>query len=190
MWNDGQYILWQHIAQLFYQDAENGLKLLPRITYDHIRLNSYSTMRVNLAAQVLSATVAAVMRSFGSPDATATAKLCEMMDSFFDCLNVRSTTEYQRKRKPFLAPYTSVNDQRFAWLENDFLGYLRDWKESIANRPGAFSNNARSRMFISWQTHEGLQITTHSVAEATKFLLNEVCVDAVCIDREILSGFC
>ena len=82
-------------------------------------------------------------------------------------------TEYQRKRKPFLAPYTSVNDQRFAWLENDFLGYLRDWKESIANRPGAFSNNARSRMFISWQTHEGLQITAHSVVEATKFLLNE-----------------
>ena len=82
-------------------------------------------------------------------------------------------TEYQRKRKPFLAPYTSVNDQRFAWLENDFLGYLRDWKESIANRHGEFSNNARSRMFISWQTHEGLQITAHSVVEATKFLLNE-----------------
>ena len=27
-------------------------------------------------------------------------------------------------------------------------------------------------MFISWQTHEGLQITAHSVVEATKFLLN------------------
>ena len=50
MWNDGQYILWQHIAQLVYQDAENGLKLLPRITCDHIRMNSYSTMRVNVAA--------------------------------------------------------------------------------------------------------------------------------------------
>ena len=97
MWNDGQYILWQHIAQLFYQDAENGLKLLPIITYDHIRLNSYSMMRVNLAAQVLSATVAAVMRSFGSPDATATAKLCEMMDSFFVCLNVRSTVPKEKK---------------------------------------------------------------------------------------------
>ena len=77
MWKDGQYILWQHIAQLFYQDAENGLNLLPRITYEHIRLNSYSRVPVNLAAQVLSATVAAVMRSFGSLDATATAKLCK-----------------------------------------------------------------------------------------------------------------
>ncbi|KAK3720685.1 hypothetical protein QZH41_003450 [Actinostola sp. cb2023] len=51
MWNDGNYILWQHIVQLFYQDSESGLKLLPRITYDHIKLNSYYTMRVNLAAQ-------------------------------------------------------------------------------------------------------------------------------------------
>ena len=65
----------------------------------------------------------------------------KMMDPFFDCLNVCSTTEYQRKRKPFLAPYTSVNDQRFVWLKNDSLGYLRDWKESIANHPGEFSNN-------------------------------------------------
>ena len=29
MWNDGNYVLWQHIVQLFYQDVENGLKLMP-----------------------------------------------------------------------------------------------------------------------------------------------------------------
>lgn len=92
-------------------------------------------MRVNLAAQVLSASVAAVLRSFGTPDMQGTAKLCSMIDSFFDCLNVRSTTEHVRKRKPFLAPYTAVNDPRFTWLETDFLGYLRDWKESITNHP-------------------------------------------------------
>lgn len=36
MWNNGLFILWQHISQLFYQDVESGLKLLPKITYDHI----------------------------------------------------------------------------------------------------------------------------------------------------------
>ena len=51
MWNDGKYILWQHIAQLFYEDTDNGLKLLPKLSQDHIKLNSYSVMRVNLAAQ-------------------------------------------------------------------------------------------------------------------------------------------
>ena len=173
MWNDGQYILWQHITQLFYEDAENGLKLLPKLTQDHIKLNSYSVMRVNLAAQVLSATVSAVLTTFGSPESSGTAKLCEMVDSFFDCLNVRSTTEHQRKRKPFLAPYTSVDDERFHWLETTFLGYLNSWKQSTENRPGEFTQNARSKMFLSWQTHEGFQITTFSVIEATKFLLHE-----------------
>ena len=69
-------------------------------------------MRVNLAAQVLSASVAAVLKEFGPPEAVETAKLCEMMDAFFHSLNVRSTTEYQKKRKPFLAPYRSGDDER------------------------------------------------------------------------------
>ena len=47
-----------HMVQLFYKDVENGLKLMPRLTYDHIKLKSYSTMGVSLAAQ--SSIVAAV----------------------------------------------------------------------------------------------------------------------------------
>ena len=172
MWNDELFILWQHIAQMFYQDIDNGLKLLPKLTYDHINLNSYSVMRVSLAAQVLSASVAAVLKSFGPAGAAATAKFCEMVDSFFDCMNVRSTTEHETKRKPFLAPYTSVEDERFQWLV-EFLEYLRRWKESTDNRPGNFTQNARSRMFISWQTYEGFKITVNSSIEATKFLLQE-----------------
>ena len=56
---------------------------------------------------------AAVLRSFGPPEAEGTAKYCEMVDGFFDCLNVRSTTEHQRKRKPFLAPYHDSQDSRY-----------------------------------------------------------------------------
>lgn len=81
-------------------------------------------MRVSLATQVLSASVAAVLKSFGPAEAAATSKFCEMVESFFDCLNVRSTSEYERKRKPFLAPYKSVDDDRFQWLM-DFLEYLK-----------------------------------------------------------------
>ena len=112
MWNDGLYVLWQHITSIVYEDFDNGLKLLPKITYEHVNLNAYSVMRVNLAAQVLSSTMAAVLKAFGPPEAAGTAKLCEMVDGFFDCLNVRSKTEHVRKRKPFLAPYTSLQDER------------------------------------------------------------------------------
>ena len=53
------------------------------------------------------------------------------------------------------------------------LFYLKQWKESTLNRPGNFTANARSRMFLSWQTYVGLKITSYSVVEATKFLLDE-----------------
>lgn len=173
MWDGGHYVLWQHIVQMFFQDLESGLKLLPQITADHIKLNAYSTMCVNLAAQVLSASVSAVLKAFGTPDTAGTAKLCGMVDSFFDCLNVRCTYEHERKRKPFLAPFTSTEDPRFTWLEGEFLKYLKDWKKSTLDRPGNYTANARSRMFLSWQTYEGFQITTCSVIEATNFLLQE-----------------
>ena len=55
----------------------------------------------------------------------------------------------------------------------DLLDYLRLWKESTDNRPGNFTQNARGRMFLSWQTYEGIKMTAHSAIEATKFLLQE-----------------
>ena len=131
MWIDGDFIIWQHIIQLYNDDLENGLKLLPRITSDHIRLTLYSVMRVNLAAQILSSTVSSVLQNFGSPGSSGTSKYCQMFDQFFDCLNVRSLKEYKRKRKPMLAPYTDIGDARFQFMENDFLGHFQQWKRSV-----------------------------------------------------------
>ncbi|CAB4040485.1 Hypothetical predicted protein, partial [Paramuricea clavata] len=137
-------------------------------------------MRVNLAAQVLSASVAAVLKEFGPPEAAGTAKFALMMDKFFDCLNVRSDSEHKIKRKPYLAPYTSLVDERFSWLENEFLSYFKAWKKSTTDRVGNFTPNARSKMFISWQTYEELaykqlndtkeidQIFLHNLIELSK----------------------
>ena len=51
-WKD---ISWQHITNLYYQDRRPGvgLTLLPKIKLEHIKLNSFSKMRVDLATQVL-----------------------------------------------------------------------------------------------------------------------------------------
>ena len=173
MWNDGFFLIWQHILYLYHQDQENGLKIIPIISGDHVRLNSYSQMRVDLAAQILSATMSTVLEQFGPQEASQTASFCRMMDHFFDCLNVRNLEEHTRKQKPYLAPYTDVNDNRFHFLENEFLVYFDNWKHSTINRPGEFTTNARAKMFISWQTHEGQKITVYSLIEAVKFLLQE-----------------
>ena len=125
MWNNGSYIVWDHIRQAYASDLESGLKSLPKLTSDHVNLNSYSVMHVNLAVQVLSATMSSVLTSFGPPDVAGAAKFCGMLDKFFDCMNVRSLTEHERKHKPMLVPYTDINNERFTWLE-----YFKSWKES------------------------------------------------------------
>ena len=96
-----------------------------------------------------------------------------MLDKFFDCLNVKNTVAASTKCKPFLKPYNSLNDERFAWLINNFLQYFEDWKQSIDERPGQFTPNAKANMFISRQTFEGVKLTVHSSIELIQYLLNE-----------------
>ena len=173
MWNNGFFLLWSHIAHTYYEDLESGLKLVNKLISDHINLTSYSVTRVNLAAQVLSETVGNVLNHFGPEEATGTGKFCLMMDKFFYCLNVRNTKEHITKRKPFLKPYEFTDDVRFVWLD-EFLNYFKLWKDSIEERNYAnYSDNAKSKMFISWQSYEGLQITDFSFKEVCKFLLQQ-----------------
>lgn len=50
---------------------------------------------------------------FKNPDTEETQKFVAMVDRFFDCLNVRSKTEWALKRKPDLKPYSTSDDDRF-----------------------------------------------------------------------------
>jgi hypothetical protein len=61
---------------------------------DHIVLTSFSRMKARLAVQVLSKSVAIALRESGKEDVTGIAEFCEMMNGFFDSINVRSLTEY------------------------------------------------------------------------------------------------
>ena len=50
-------ILWSHVQSLYHRDSgamkiAGGLSLVPKLTYEHIYLTSFSKMRVDLAAQV------------------------------------------------------------------------------------------------------------------------------------------
>ena len=98
---------------MYFMDAESPLKLLPNITFDHISLTPYSVMRVDLAAQILSSTMASVLSHHGGNELSGTSKYCDMTDQFFDCMNVQSVSEHIRKHKNKVAPYTNIDDERF-----------------------------------------------------------------------------
>jgi len=105
MWNSGNFVLWSHISDLFYANFEHGLHLLPKLTYDHIKLTPYSVMNVRLAAQVLSTSVSKVLDQYGLQGSTETARFCLMMDTFFDIVNIRNTNEHLHKQKPNLSRF-------------------------------------------------------------------------------------
>jgi hypothetical protein len=104
MWNDGQYVLFRHIAGLYYSDQEFGLHALPKFTLDHIVLTSYSKMKVKLTTEILSRSVV-TLRESDNKEVLGTAMVCQMLNDFFDCTNVRSTTEYTRNRNMMIKPY-------------------------------------------------------------------------------------
>lgn len=95
MWNDSD-IIWNHLTRLV--DDELALKLLPKLSTEHVKLNSYSSMRVRLATQILSDSVGKVLTNSNYySDTYATGELCLMMDKFFDIMNIRNEDEWKIK---------------------------------------------------------------------------------------------
>ena len=62
-----------------------------------------------------------------------------------------------------------VNDRRFSWLGNVFLKSFQDWLNSVQQHQENFTKDADQKMFISWQTYEGLKISVSSIIETTQF---------------------
>ena len=71
-------ILWNSIADIFYEDRSYGLHFLPKITYEHIKLTSYSIMNVELTAHVLNFGVSNIWLNYALADAAKTAKLMDI----------------------------------------------------------------------------------------------------------------
>ena len=170
MWNDGKYLVWRHIRDILSLNTR-GPKVVPRIREEHVNLTSHSKMKVNLAVQTLSETNAKFLKEKFGPEHHGTSKFCEMMNKFFDIMNVKRKDEYIEQRNWNIRQFDSPNDDRLQWLRNDFLKYFADWEKSIAEREG-FDAKDKEKMFISRQTMEGLKITVYSVIESVQYLLN------------------
>ena len=63
----------------------------------------------------------------------------------FDTMNTQNNQSLKFEWKPMLAPFRSVNDQRFSWLHNVFLKLFQDWLNSFQKRQGNFESDALAR---------------------------------------------
>ncbi|XP_071855159.1 uncharacterized protein [Apostichopus japonicus] len=172
---NGKPIQWIHLLQLQEWDKGRkrqtpGLVLLPKLSYEHLHLNPGLQMKVSLAAQVMSKTVANALQLKDSLVYSSTIKFILMVNKFLDCLNVGSTSLWLKKKNTDIKPYTSVDDERLVWLTEEFLGFLKEWTEEGEHLPG-LTPKQKQALHLSVPTLAGCHIAVHSFTEITKLLL-------------------
>lgn len=185
---DGKDISWRHVVDVYEWDiglnrAAPGLRVLYKLKEEHIRLSPRLRMQVKLAVQVLSSSTAKALSLQGRHDTNGTINFIHMFDKVFDCLNVSRREEHRRQRKPELAPYTSLDDWRFKFLEEEFLeNFLNRW-ENQANNTAGLTLEEKSKLYLSKQTMFGWKITVRSFVALTKLLLQQDGVQFVLSER-------
>ena len=81
--NNGQQFVRDNFIHLVNDEVNSGLKLIPKLTLEHVvHLTPYFVMNVSFVVQVLSSTVAYVLRNYYGKETHGTAELCEYMDTF------------------------------------------------------------------------------------------------------------
>ena len=78
-------------------------------------------MNVRFAVQMLSKSVANILRNYYLCETYKTAKFCKMMNNFFDIFNARNSVDGIKTKNSFLKPFTSDTDEIFEWLRYTFL---------------------------------------------------------------------
>ena len=86
---------WKDIESLYEKDKSLPIRAAPKLTEKHIHPNNFCKMKVKLATQVFSHTVAASICTYVSvgalpSSAMGTAELLLKFDSLFDCVNSSS----------------------------------------------------------------------------------------------------
>ena len=90
--HEGNPISWEYIVKFYMFDKEGDIRMAPKLTDEHIDIPMFSKMKVNLAVQVLSHSVAAgisTLQRLGHlpKEAKFTGEFVEHMDQLFNCFN-------------------------------------------------------------------------------------------------------
>ncbi|CAG9827175.1 unnamed protein product, partial [Diabrotica balteata] len=89
---DDKKTSWSFIETFYHEDKKQFYKCAPKLTHSHIYPTSFEKMRVKLASQILSNTVASSMYTYISlgilpSDALGTIEIIEKFNNLFDILN-------------------------------------------------------------------------------------------------------
>jgi len=168
---NGQTMSWTTIIACLKSEEKDDLKFCHKLNNNNVFLNGYSVMKVSLAAQVLSKTVALyIANESGMKNTEELVKFIMYVNNFFDCLNGAHSSQAVKTRNPNLAPYTDENDKRFDYLM-EFLNYIRDWQAEVAALP--LTDAEKRRRLMSPQWYVSVERTILAFIGVVKFCLSK-----------------
>lgn len=111
----------EYLNTFYSEDKKNRFRLAPKLTDDHLFPNNFKKMKVQLATQIFSSTVAAglnIYMSFGKISAAAihTITFIENMDKLFDLFNSSKCGKVKEFQLPFIGTEQQI----------DFLKKMKD----------------------------------------------------------------
>ena len=115
---------WTDVEAAYARDSALPIRWAPKLTEKHIRPNNFQKMKVKLATQVLSHTVAATICMYVSvgalpSSAMGTAEFIEKFDSIFDCV-ISSTLHSTKVLKCALSDQTKHQQ-----LMKETIGFIK-----------------------------------------------------------------
>lgn len=103
---NGQQISWDYIVTLYNYNKNQPNRLAYKLTDTHVQPSGFDRMKVKYAVQILSATVAAALKTLYvlkilSVNALAIIELIEKFDSLFDMFNSSTVTDKKSHKQAF-----------------------------------------------------------------------------------------
>ena len=124
---NGKTASWDDIKYIFEHDQQQTFRCCPKLTKQHLHPNGFQKMKVSLATQIFSQTVASALSTYIAlgalpPSAIGTAELVSNLDNIFDCLNSSCLNSPKQYRKPI-----STNSAHHKFIEEmlQFISQIR-----------------------------------------------------------------
>lgn len=173
LWIDRDFLIndspvrFSPVKLIYEMNKDKAVKPVRYLTRRHVSPTSFERQKVKLALDVFSPPVVAAIKmyaSFNTPgfeNVKETITFIENVFKFWTVHDVSNTTHHVTARMEDKAPFSSMTDERLAWLEEEFPDYLKKWQDETSNR----------NEYLSKETSDALIFTCRSTAACIRYLL-------------------
>lgn len=129
----------KYVKDFYNRDKHLSLRLAPKLTDDHMYPNSFKKMKVKLAAQLFSSTVASALNTYMALDALpsasfATIRFTENIDRLFDLFNSSRVSGSKDFNRPFKGSEAQIKFLGQMLHEFSNMKVLKNYTEDVTKK--------------------------------------------------------